>query len=339
MSATSATTKTTLPKMVSADEIDTFRVKFTELNGMMRAIFAAYSELKSQEPAYTDPKRGSYTKKIHPLENAIKKYGGGPIREFYWLFTGARCDRWVLDFLEHIDTLEKLTTEHMLTSIASKKYGPYDDCFREFAKQVGQYIARYAHLVPRQNPLPSSMAALCASAHNISTLRQQMRTRKVDVKTENGHRQRLETRILAKLGWWMTTTGKTDKERMSWVAYLEAHQLTKIEPTTQTAITDSIEDWLIAMRAIEHSYVLLRKNSDLHDRTPPGNLAFIGWEVSEVNGGPGLCVVVNNDTCAQWIDWERVARDGVYPMSIPGKPSNYGMPTKANLRGYELGMD
>ena len=338
MSATSATTKTTLQKMVSADEIDAFRVKFTELNGMMRAIFAAYSELKSQEPAYTDPKRGTYTKKIHPLENAIKKYGGGPVREFYWLFTGARCDRWVLDFLEHIDTLEKLTTEHMLTSIASKKYGPYDDCFREFAKQVGQYIARYAHLVPRQNPLPSSMAALCASAHNISTLRQQMRTRKIDVKTENGHRQRLETRILAKLGWWMTTTGKTDKERMSWVAYLEAHQLTKMDPTTQTAITDSIEDWLIAMRAIEHSYVLLRKNADLQDRLPTGNIAFIGFE-QNVNGGPGIRVAIDEDTCARWITWTHVARDDVYYPTNIGKPRDYGMPSDTKLHVLDLGMD
>ena len=180
---------------------------------------------------------------------------------------------------------------------------------------------------------------LCASTHSISSLRRFCRTHKIDDTKTNSQRQRMETRILAMLGWWMTTTGKTDKERMSWVAYLETHQLTKMPAETQTDISERMEDWLIAMRAIEHAYVLLRKNSDLEDRTPPGDLAFIGWETSEVNGGPGLCVIVNDNTCAGLINWGSVARDGVYQMTVDGKPRCYGMPATTELKGFRLGMD
>jgi hypothetical protein len=185
----------------------------------------------------------------------------------------------------------------------------------------------------------SNVQCLCASAHNIGSLHRFCKARQIDDSTLCNQRQRLEARILTKLGWWMSSTSKTDKEKVSWVAYLEENQLTKMDPATQIAITDSTEDWLIAMRAIENSYVLLRKNADLQDKTPPGDLAFIGWVASEVNGGPGLRVVVNDDTSARWITWDRVARDGVYPMSITGKPSCYGMPPGANMTGYELGMD
>jgi hypothetical protein len=137
----------------------------------------------------------------------------------------------------------------------------------------------------------------------------------------------------------MTQTGETDKAKVSWVEYLEAHQLSKMPAETQTDISERLEDWLIAMRAIEHAYVLLRKNSDLQDSTPPDDLAFIGWEISNVNGGPGLGVIVNQNTSAKWINWERVARDGVYPMTVSGKPICYGMPATAELKGFKLGMD
>jgi hypothetical protein len=136
----------------------------------------------------------------------------------------------------------------------------------------------------------------------------------------------------------MTTTGETDKEKVSWVAYLEAHQLNKMPAETQTAISDSIEDWLIAMRAIEHAYVLLRKNSDLNDRMPPGNIAFIGFE-QHVNGGPGIRVAIDGGTCARLINWEIVARDGVHRVTNIGKSRDYGMPTDAKLRVLDLGMD
>ena len=252
---------------VTVDEVDAFRAPFFSLNDMMRAIYKEYTETKQLSDNRT----------MLQLQ-AITKYGGGPIRELFWLFTGARfpLSEGVKDFLAHLDTLEKLTTERMLAGITSKKYGPNYGCFRELTKQIKQYIEKYSHLVPRETPLPPSMAALCASAHSIGSLRRFCRTRKIDDTTANNLRQRLETHILAKLGWWMTATGKTDNENLSWVAYLEEMQLTKMDPATQTAITDSIEDWLISMRAIEHDYVLLRKISDLQDKTPPGDLAFIG---------------------------------------------------------------
>ena len=67
-----------------------------------------------------------------------------------------------------------------------------------------------------------------------------------------------------------------------------------------------------------------------------------GWaynRVATVNGGPGLGVIVNQNTSAKWINWERVARDGVYPMTVSGKPICYGMPATAELKGFKLGMD
>jgi len=333
-------------------EIAAFRVEFIKLNTMMRTIYKAYTEAKPSSDKHKQ------------LLKAVTKYGGGPIRELFWLFTGARCRGWVADFIKHLEELEAITNEKMLES-ANKHPG----CFREQAKQVGQYMERYFHLVPRETPLPPNMAALCASAHNISSLRKLCRTRKIDDKVANNQRQRLETRILAKLGPWMLKlyesraaadgghwtsgdgnfsrddgtkwhgTDEEEKAKVSWVAYLEQVQLTKMYPATQVAITESIEDWLIAMRAIEHAYVMLRKNSDLQDKIPPGDLAFIGWEMSEVNGGPGLRVVVNQNTPAQWINWEHVARDGVYPVEINGKPSSYGMHASATLSGYDIGMD
>ncbi len=339
---------------VTIDQVKTFSDEFIKLNEMMRAIYKAYTEAKASSDKH---KR---------LLKAITKYGGGPIRELFWLFTG---DRWLLsdsvkDFLEHLDTLEKLTVEQMLES-ANKHLG----CFREQAKQIKQYLERYFHLVPRANPLPPNMAALCASAHNISSLRKFCRIRKIDDKMASNQRQRLETRILAKLGCWMLKlyearaaengghwtdgrgncsrddgtkwrgTEEEEKAKLSWVAYLEQVQLTKMPSDDATTITDSIEDWLIAMRAIEHAYVLLRKNADLQDKVPPGDLAFIGWEVSEVNGGPGLRVVVNENTHARLINWEGAARDGVYPIEIKGTPSSYGMSIGATLIGYDIGMD
>jgi hypothetical protein len=338
-------------------EIAEFRVEFIKLNNMMRAIYKAYTE--------TNPESDKHQR----LLKAITKYGGGPIRELFWLFTGVRCREYVKDFLEHLDTLEKLTAKQMLDGITSKEYGPNYGCFHEQAKQIKQYMERYFHLVPPVNPLPQNMAALCASAHNISSLRKLCRTRKIDDKVANNQRQRLETRILAKLGPWMQKlyesravadgghwtsgdgnfsrddgtkwhgTDEEEKAKVSWVAYLEQVQLTKMPSDVATTITDSIEDWLIAMRAIEHAYVLLRKNADLQDKVPPGDLAFIGWEVSEVNGGPGLRVVVNQNTHARWINWEGAARDGVYPIEIKGKPSSYGMSSGTTLRGYDIGMD
>ena len=95
---------------------------------------------------------------------------------------------------------------------------------------------------------------------------------------------------------------------------------------------------MIAIRAIEHSYVLLRKNADLQDKTPPENIAFIGFE-QNVNGGSGIRVAIDEETCARWINWEIVARDGVHRVTNIGKSREYGMPTDAKLRVLDLGMD
>jgi hypothetical protein len=184
----------------------------------------------------------------------------------------------------------------------------------------------------------SNVQCLCASAHNVGSLHRFCKARQIDDSTLGNQRQRLEARILAKLGWWMSSTSKTDKEKVSWVAYLEAHQLTMMDPVTQADITDRIDDWLIAIRAIEHSYVLHRKNSDLQDKTPHGTIAFIGFE-QHVNGGPGIRVAIDEETCARWINWEIVARDGVYHVTNIGKSREYGMPTDAKLLVLDLGMD
>ena len=329
MSATSATTNPTDVAAVSKEQIVEFQAKLKQTNDLMRVIHEIYSGFKTQDT--TEPDGRQYgelymrrEKKMKPFKKAIQRFIDGPIRQLHWLFIGYRYPLSDLEekFLEHLDTLEKLTPEEMLAGIAERNA---PDCFRENSKQIGQYFEKYSHLAPKKNPLHPSIAALCSTAHSIGRLRQVCRKEKIDDSAAKKKRQDLETRILAKLSWWMSATGKQGKEKMSWVAYLEANQLTKMHPDAQSEIADRIEDWLIAMRAIEHAYVLLRKNAE-YKYHKNDYAAFVGWQVWDEYGIPSLRVAVNEETCARKINW-RAAANGfdVEEDENPGKPKKFGM--------------